>query len=90
MFETDSSLTDNEIISIDIPWLAGCSYNIKNVSGTRKHLLTHQKIFARFIFVETNNLPLPGPDFFKVHKKDIFTFAVPRLLEPVIKNIGNT
>ncbi len=90
MIETDYEISDSEIIATEIPWLAGCTYNIKNVSVTKKHQLTHQTIFARFISIETNKLPLSGPDFFKVHKKDIFTFAVPRLLEPVIKNIDNT
>ena len=90
MIETDLEISDSEIIATEIPWLAGYTYNIQNVSVTKKHLLTHQTIFARFISIETNKLTLPGPDFFKVHKKDIFTFAVPRLLEPVIKNIGNT
>lgn len=90
IIETDYEISDSEIIATEIPWLAGCTYNIKNVSDTKRHQLTHQTIFARFINIESNKLPLPGPNFFKVHKKDIFTFAVPRLLEPVIKNIGNT
>jgi A/G-specific adenine glycosylase len=90
MIESKSEISDIEILQTEIPWLANCSYNIKKVSDIKKHQLTHQTILARFIFTETNNLPLTGNDFFKVHKKDIFTFAVPRLLEPVIKNIGNT
>jgi A/G-specific adenine glycosylase len=90
MIEAKSEISDIEILQTEIPWLANCSYNIKKVSDIKKHQLTHQTILARFIFTETNNLPLTGNDFFKVHKKDIFTFAVPRLLEPVIKNIGNT
>jgi len=91
MIETENEIPDTGILSTEIPWLDDdCAINIKNVSAIKKHQLTHQTIFARFIFVETNKIPLPGPNFFKVHKKDIFTFAVPRLLEPVIKNIGNT
>ena len=90
MIETNHEISDSEIIATEIHWLAGCTYNIKNMSVTKKHQLTHQTIFARFLYVEANKLPLSGPNFFKVHKKDIFTFEVPRLLEPVIKNIGNT
>jgi A/G-specific adenine glycosylase len=90
LIETKNEISDAEILQTEIPWLVDCSFNIINVSDTKKHQLTHQTIYARFIFIETNKIPLPGPNFFKVHKKDIFTFAVPRLLEPVIKNISNT
>lgn len=90
LIETKNEISDADILQTEIPWLVDCSINIINLSDTKKHQLTHQTIFARFIYTETNKIPLPGPNFFKVHKKDIFTFAVPRLLEPVIKNIGNT
>lgn len=90
LLETPKEITDDEIIATQIPWLSQGTYNIKKVSQAKKHQLTHQTIFARFIEIEADQLPDSGIDFFKVHKKDIFTFAVPRLLEPVIKKIENT
>lgn len=90
LIETEKEISDSEILATEIPWIAGFVYNVKKISATYKHQLTHQTIFARFIFVESTTLPLCDSDFFKAHKKDIFTFAVPRLLEPVVKKIGNT
>ena len=90
LIETQNEISEDKILSSQIPWLDNGTFIIEKISASKKHQLTHQTIFARFIFIKTTSLPLPEPDFLRVHKKDIFTFAVPRLLEPVIKNIGNT
>lgn len=54
---------------------------IEKVSNWKTHLLSHQRIHHRFILIslaEDINLP---DDLIKVNQKDIFNFAVPKLLE---------
>ena len=57
----------------------------------KKHLLSHQHIHFRFIYIddpsEKNNLP----NLIKVNKKDIFDFAVSKTYrEGIKKNTGMT
>ena len=47
----------------------------------KKHVLSHQIIYARAIHIEINDKNFKCDRFIQINKKDIFKFAVPRLLE---------
>ena len=54
---------------------------VERVEDWKIHLLTHQKINYRIVKVRLlveNEMP---PEFIRVNKKDIFNFAIPKLLE---------
>jgi A/G-specific adenine glycosylase len=88
LVESENELTDSEILKLKIPITAKNNINIKSVSSTVKHILTHQTIYARFIHIETENGNLKDSKFIRVNKKDIYKFAVPKLLEQYLKKIN--
>ncbi len=65
----------------------GLSPEIQNVSSDYTHILSHQKIKARFIRVEISKTNAYLTDHFKsVHKKELENYAVPRLIERFLEN----
>jgi A/G-specific adenine glycosylase len=54
---------------------------IESVENWKTHLLTHQRINYRAIRLKLTGEILMPPEFERVNKKDIFNFAVPKLLE---------
>jgi A/G-specific adenine glycosylase len=85
LIESEKELSDTEIMKMGVPFLNGEKVNIKSISATVKHILTHQTIFARFIHVEFNAPNFNQTNFIEVNKKDIYKFAVPKLLEQYFK-----
>jgi A/G-specific adenine glycosylase len=85
LIESEKELSDHEILNLKIPFLKCETINIKSVSPTVKHILTHQNIYARFIQIETETDCLNQTNFIRVNKKDIYKFAVPKLLEQYFK-----
>ncbi len=82
LFESEKELRDEEALQNEnFPILNSCSYTIKNITGTKKHVLSHQIIYARLIHVQLNDCTCLNGNFIQVNKKDISTFAVPRLVE---------
>lgn len=86
--EAKRNLTDKQILNSDkLRLFKKCDATIKNISAAKKHILTHQVIFARLIHIKINNRNCLNGDFFQVNKKDISTFAVPRLMEKFIQEL---
>jgi len=88
LFESEKELSDTEIFSLKIPVPIKNKTNFKSVSSTFKHILTHQTIYARFIHIETDNNITNDSCFIRVNKKDIYKFAVPKLLEQYLRKIN--
>jgi A/G-specific adenine glycosylase len=87
LVESKKELSDFEIVSLEIPDVA-INSNLKHISLPLKHILTHQTIYARFIHYEADDFQLNDSKFIRVNKKDIYKFAVPRLLENYLKKIN--
>ena len=85
LIESEKELSDTEIMKMGVPFLNSEKVNVKSVSTTIKHILTHQTIYARFIHVEFNAPNFNQTNFLEVNKKDIYKFAVPKLLEQYFK-----
>lgn len=88
MVESQKELSDHEIIKLQIPVSGIQKANVKTVSAAIKHILTHQTIYARFIHIETENYNLNESNFIQVNKKDIYKFAVPKLLEQYLYKVN--
>jgi len=88
LIESKDELSDTEIFNLKIPFLPDKKVNVKSVSTTIKHILTHQTIYARFIHIETDFNNFNHSDLFRVNKKDIYKFAVPKLLEQYLKKLN--
>lgn len=69
----------NEIVSLKAPL-------VKDVSEEYVHLLSHQKLFARFYLLEISDLKNKIPkDCFWIKTKDIENYAVPKLIDLYIR-----
>ncbi len=84
LVESKNEFSDTEILKLKVPFKINKKTNLKSISVTYKHILTHQIIYARFIHIETEDFNLNDSNFIRVNKKDIYKFAVPRLLENYI------
>ena len=85
LIEMKNELTDLEILKLKITFLADKKINIKSISSAKKHILTHQTLYARVIHIETDLNGFNNPDFIRVNKEDICKFAVPKLLDQIFK-----
>lgn len=90
LIESDKELTDDEILNLKPLFLTGNEINISFVSASVKHILTHQTIYARFIHIETDFNNFNHSNIFRVNKKDIYKFAVPKLLDQYLEKLNLT
>ncbi len=89
LFESANSFEEDELLKIrHLDIFGKCNVNIKKVSGIKKHVLSHQIIFARLIYVELAGDKCIDEKFIEVNKKDISKFAVPRLIEEFIDDLN--
>ncbi|HLC82422.1 MAG TPA: NUDIX domain-containing protein, partial [Bacteroidia bacterium] len=85
LIETTKELSEEQLIKSP-EWkkmLGKTKYSIKSISNPYKHILSHQKIYARFIEIECKE-PLKSflpKDVLIIKEKDIQKFAVPRLVD---------
>lgn len=80
LIESEKALTDSELLNPDLP-LKHLPANIKYISAEKKHVLSHQIIHARMIYLEMKTNFNNPSSLIQVNKKDIFKFAVSRLVE---------
>ncbi|HYQ58665.1 MAG TPA: A/G-specific adenine glycosylase [Draconibacterium sp.] len=87
LIEQEKAQTDEALLKLPPP-VKIASGNIIRISAQKKHILSHQVIYSKLICLEVKtdvNIPLP---LFKVNKKDISKFAVPRLVEHFLNDAG--
>ena len=87
LVEHENALSDSELLKNNLP-IEVSPVNIKYISGQKKHVLSHQIIHAKMIYLEVQaifNNPLP---LIQVNKKDISKFAVSRLVEQFLYDAG--
>ena len=54
---------------------------IMHISDEITHLLSHQRIHARFYHILSNSIENFPPKFILINKKDIFDLPVPKIIE---------
>ena len=89
MIETSDKISIEDLITEDpVLKLAGIKQPATIVRQTewRTHLLSHQKINYRFILITVQFEKKVPVNLIPVNKKDIFNFAVPKLIETFINN----
>ncbi len=87
LLESKSELNDNQILGELFPFRNQTEMTLKNISGVKKHILSHQIIYARLIHLHSNIQKGLSKEFIRVNKKDIYKFAVPKLLEKFFTEI---
>ncbi|HPF50878.1 MAG TPA: A/G-specific adenine glycosylase [Draconibacterium sp.] len=81
LVEEPSQLSDTEIMSKPVPFIINGRVNLVAVSERKKHILSHQIIWAWLIRIEILDNTEIRNGLIPVNKKDISKFAVPRLME---------
>ena len=75
MVESDKKLGEEEILKLlDV----SSSDVVKSISEEYKHILSHQKIHAKFVHVESEQIK--NSNFIKVELNKLSSFAFPRLV----------
>lgn len=87
LLEGKHELTEKEFLVKYSPFKKYKTLTINKVTEQRKHILSHQIIYARLIHLQTTNLCEVSDGLIRVNKKDIYKFAVPKLLENFLNDI---
>jgi A/G-specific adenine glycosylase len=85
LIETASELKEQDFLG-SAAWkgmIGKNKYTLRLVSAPYKHILSHQRIYARFweITCSTGLEKINAEDAFVIRQKDIHKYAVPRLIE---------
>ena len=80
LIETDYLLTISEIFSLEkTQKYFGSNLEVKEVYGLQKHVLTHQRLIIRFIWIE-NEPHFMEPDWFYTNVEDLKKLALPKII----------
>ncbi len=89
LIETEKQLSETKLISTG-PWkqlLSGKKFSLGKISATYTHVLSHQKIFARFWEIQLKKpLAKPGQDCVWIKKSELSRYAVPRLIDRYLRS----
>jgi len=88
LVEHTKELTDEELMQKGLPFIINGKFNIKKVSAAKKHVLSHQIIHAKLIYIEVSSSVDIRKSLMRVNKKDISKFAVPRLVEQFFEDFN--
>lgn len=88
LVEYDKEQSHEKLIQAKIPFIDDDVYNIKLISNSKKHILSHQIIHAKLIYVEVSPDVNISSSLIRVNKKDISKFAVPRLMEQFLEDFN--
>lgn len=87
LLESDTELKEADFLGKQFLSQKMNKITIRQITGVKKHILSHQIIYASLIHLQTNNFEGISGTFIRVNKKDIYKFAVPKLLEKFFKEI---
>jgi A/G-specific adenine glycosylase len=89
LIETAEMVPVNELISMPgVSALFGENTEILEVSQVYRHVLTHQRLYVRFIKLKTNEVKLEQKWFF-TKIENLKNFALPKIIFIFLKNIFN-
>jgi A/G-specific adenine glycosylase len=86
MIETSADIALETLFLLsEVKNLLNGEFVIEKTEDWKVHILTHQKIYYRIIVIRLlKDNPLLG-EFIQVNQADIINFAIPKLLEKVVK-----
>jgi len=81
--ESEIPIEPEDVIKICVRQnlFSGKSFLVKHVSGEYIHQLSHRKLYARFISIQSNESPLVGKDITAFNKKELGVLPIPRLID---------
>ena len=89
LIETISMLPPGELLSLpEVMEYFGRDIKIEEISGIKKHILTHQRLYVRFIKVQTKPIKLK-PGWLYTSAENLEKLALPKVIFIFLKNIFN-
>lgn len=88
LIEEKEEIDEQNLLNGNLPFPNHEKVNVKSVSAIKKHILSHQIIYARVIHIEVKESFDAEMKFIKVEKKDIFKFAFPTLITLLFSECG--
>jgi A/G-specific adenine glycosylase len=89
LIETNSMLPPGELLSLpEVTEYFGEDIKIEEISGIVKHILTHQRLYVRFIKVQIKPVKLK-PGWLYTSVENLEKLALPKVIFIFIKNIFN-
>jgi A/G-specific adenine glycosylase len=93
LIETTKEMTEEALLeSTEFKKFVGIdSFTIKSISQIFKHILSHQKLFARFIEIELHtsfNKEIQQTAFI-INQKNLTNYAVPKLIDTYMRTKGH-
>ena len=90
LIETDKELTEDQFLKSK-EWknfIVVSKYTVKSISTTYKHVLSHQKIYARFLEIDCKESfkKLLSENCITIKMQDIDKYPVPRLIENYLES----
>ncbi len=89
LIETETTYIPEQLFSTaEIISMFGSSAQIINISAMQKHILTHQRIHARFIHIKLNIEEITlQPTWFITDIENLKTLALPKIISTFLSNI---
>jgi A/G-specific adenine glycosylase len=89
LIETVSLLPPEELLALpQLKELFGPDIKIEEIFAVKKHILTHQRLFVRFIKLQNIPIVLKG-DLFITNENNLKQLALPKVIFIFLKNIFN-
>jgi A/G-specific adenine glycosylase len=90
LIETNRQISAEEFLHSDdfISIVGNNEFQILNITDPVTHILSHQKITAWFFHLKCGTNNIPGFQAQKVSKRDLFKYAVPKLIENYLVKSG--
>lgn len=85
LLESDRLLEANEIVDNEL-FASLCNIEVSSVTPTFKHILSHQRIFARFFTVRIYEKNIFLNNLIEIRKDELDNFAVSRLTSLFLEN----
>lgn len=90
LIETNKELKEEQFLKSQ-EWkkfIGSTTYTVKSISTSYKHILSHQKIYARFWEIDCSKPfhKLLSETAIVIKEKDIYQYAVPRLIERYLES----
>ncbi|MDP2385027.1 MAG: A/G-specific adenine glycosylase [Bacteroidota bacterium] len=81
LIETEKALENKELLKKIASFFGKEKITIQKISESRKHILSHQHIYAQFVHVKLESKLKKHEEYKIIKSKDINSFALPRLID---------
>ncbi len=86
LIETDASIKEENILSDKGIKALSQNFEVSSVISTKKHILSHQHIYATFYELKVNK-PLKGDSMLNIKRSELINYALPQLITRYLESL---